>query len=558
MMSSFSSANSTPLGRFNPNNPNNSRSSLLKPSYMGADDMPTRGSKRDFDYDANSNDSHSSTKSSDQNDKRRKRKSRWGGSENDKVIIPGMPTMLPANLNPDQERIYLLQLQIEEICRRLRTGDLGIIPNPEDRSPSPEPIYNNEGKRLNTREFRTRKKLEDERHALIQNMFQINPAYKPPADYKPPQQKISEKVLIPQEEYPDINFVGLLIGPRGNTLKSMEKETGAKIIIRGKGSVKEGKIGRKDGQPMPGEDEPLHAFITATTNEAVAKAVNKIKEIIRQGIEVPENQNDLRRMQLRELALLNGTLRESDGPRCTNCGSTVHRSWQCPDKPNVTNNVVCTNCGGTGHIAKDCKEKKSAGMANQSKIDEEYMSLMAELGEGPPLPSKPYISSTASMGPTIGNSLSTPRALLPPPANQQSIAHSQPLLPTPSVPPQSSTANSWARTDTTQSQGLPPIYWNSTGYGLSGASTSPATTANAFAISSDSYSQAYSQTQTTASASPMSWYQQQNMWNPNNSTPSAVPPPPSVSYNPSNSSGFIPGNILEIVRQIPPPPPPPD
>ena len=26
--------------------------------------------------------------------------------------------------------------------------------------------------------------------------------------------------MIPQEEHPDINFVGLLIGPRGNTLKS--------------------------------------------------------------------------------------------------------------------------------------------------------------------------------------------------------------------------------------------------------------------------------------------------------------------------------------------------
>ena len=39
----------------------------------------------------------------------------------------------------------------------------------------------------------------------------------------------------------------------------------------------------------------------------------QIKEIIQQGIEVPEGQNDLRRQQLRELALLNGTLRETDG-----------------------------------------------------------------------------------------------------------------------------------------------------------------------------------------------------------------------------------------------------
>ena len=53
-----------------------------------------------------------------------------------------------------------------------------------NRSPSPEPIYNNEGKRLNTREYRTRKKLEDDRHAAITRMFELNTEYKPPSDYK--------------------------------------------------------------------------------------------------------------------------------------------------------------------------------------------------------------------------------------------------------------------------------------------------------------------------------------------------------------------------------------
>jgi len=62
----------------------------------------------------------------------------------------------------------------------------------------------------------------------------------------------------------------------------MERETGAKIIIRGKGSVKEGKVARRD-QPLPGEDEPLHAYVTATSAEAVQKALVKIKEVIKQG-----------------------------------------------------------------------------------------------------------------------------------------------------------------------------------------------------------------------------------------------------------------------------------
>ncbi len=60
----------------------------------------------------------------------------------------------------------------------------------------------------------------------------------------------------------------------------MEHETGAKIIIRGKGSVKEGKVGRKDGQPLPGENEPLHAYVTANNPEYVKKAVDKVKYFI--------------------------------------------------------------------------------------------------------------------------------------------------------------------------------------------------------------------------------------------------------------------------------------
>jgi len=29
--------------------------------------------------------------------------------------------------------------------------------------------------------------------------------------------------------------------------------------------------------PLPGEDEPLHAFVTATSAESVKKAIEKIK-----------------------------------------------------------------------------------------------------------------------------------------------------------------------------------------------------------------------------------------------------------------------------------------
>ncbi|XP_029141177.1 splicing factor 1 isoform X2 [Protobothrops mucrosquamatus] len=345
--------------------------------------------------------------------KKRKR-SRWNqDTMEQKTIIPGMPTVIPPGLTREQERAYIVQLQIEDLTRKLRTGDLGIPPNPEDRSPSPEPIYNSEGKRLNTREFRTRKKLEEERHNLITEMVALNPDFKPPADYKPPATRVSDKVMIPQDEYPEINFVGLLIGPRGNTLKNIEKECNAKIMIRGKGSVKEGKVGRKDGQMLPGEDEPLHALVTANTMENVKKAVEQIRNILKQGIETPEDQNDLRKMQLRELARLNGTLREDD--------NRILRPWQNTETRSITNNTVCTKCGGAGHIASDCKFARPGdpqSAQDKARMDKEYLSLMAELGEAPvpasvgasSVPSNPPLSSgPRPSGP--GNSQPPPNRL---------------------------------------------------------------------------------------------------------------------------------------------------
>jgi hypothetical protein len=58
------------------------------------------------------------------------------------------------------------------------------IPSRCLRSPSPEPIYSGDGKRLNTREYRKRKQLEEERHEAVQKMILLNPEYKPPSDYR--------------------------------------------------------------------------------------------------------------------------------------------------------------------------------------------------------------------------------------------------------------------------------------------------------------------------------------------------------------------------------------
>lgn len=61
---------------------------------------------------------------------------------------------------------------------------------------------------------------------------------------------------------------GLIIGPRGNTQKRLERETDCKIAIRGKGSVKEG---ARRGPTVIDEDDELHVYISGETEDAVTK-----------------------------------------------------------------------------------------------------------------------------------------------------------------------------------------------------------------------------------------------------------------------------------------------
>ena len=52
---------------------------------------------------------------------------------------------------------------------------------------------------------------------------------------------LSKKVFVPAKDYPDYNFVGRILGPRGLTAKQLEQETGCKIMVRGKGSMRDKK-----------------------------------------------------------------------------------------------------------------------------------------------------------------------------------------------------------------------------------------------------------------------------------------------------------------------------
>jgi len=326
--------------------------------------------------------------------KKRKKRNRWGDAQENKAAgLMGLPTLIMANFTNEQLEAYTLHLRIEEISQKLRIND--VVPADGDRSPSPPPQYDNFGRRVNTREYRYRKRLEDERHKLVEKAMKIIPNYHPPSDYRRPT-KTQEKVYVPVNDYPEINFIGLLIGPRGNTLKKMESESGAKIAIRGKGSVKEGK-GRSDAAHTSNQEEDLHCLIMADTEEKVNKAKKLIHNVIETAASIPEGQNELKRNQLRELAALNGTLRDDENQACQNCGQIGHRKYDCPEQRNFTANIICRVCGNAGHMARDCPDRQrgsdwrnngygsrgaSRAIGGGDAVDREMEQLMQELSGG--------------------------------------------------------------------------------------------------------------------------------------------------------------------------------
>ena len=66
----------------------------------------------------------------------------------------------------------------------------------------------------------------------------VVPAVGPPVGPAPIVKQF-RRLEVPVEQYPNFNFVGRLLGPRGHSLKRVEAQTSCRILIRGRGSIKD-------------------------------------------------------------------------------------------------------------------------------------------------------------------------------------------------------------------------------------------------------------------------------------------------------------------------------
>lgn len=327
---------------------------------------------------------------------------KWSGRPKLQATFePGITvqTVTTKSLTDEQIKEITTLGRLSEIEHMLKTNSY--VPDERNRSPSPAPTYNSKGQRTNTRELRYKNKFMNERDELILDLLQNVPEYEAPFWYRR-MKHITGKLFVPTEEHPEINFMGLLIGPRGNTLRRIERESGAKIGLRGKGSVKGGNANSASSEKMLLE-EPLHCQIVADTREQVAKAKKLCQEVIDKAIYSGPGENDFKRNQLKELAILNGTLREESEHICSLCGEKGHTRHDCPNKRKIdyVSTLVCSKCGNVGHLAKDCRLSvgqyatdantgaartiMDAGQDKNKAMDDEFASMMRDLnGEDQP------------------------------------------------------------------------------------------------------------------------------------------------------------------------------
>jgi splicing factor 1 len=391
-------------------------------------------------------------------------------SIHDSHLPPNFPLHVACKgMTTGQADAVLSHLRLEAIEAQLKLLAAGrpldeVDPLPVDpltleptraRSPSPEPIYDPAtGVRVNTRRERLRVRLLTLQKRIVSEALLRSPNdFRPPAGFRRSaagRVRFEAKLLIPLDEYPDYNFKGVIIGARGANQQELERRTGCKIAVRGKGSQSDNKP-ESMRRHYEGEDEPQHCWIQADTEEALARGVAEVKKLL-----VPLSDEE-RRKSLQALFEANGWVREAQA--CRVCGSTEHLMRACPDRNKGRSfvsaaHVSCRLCGARTHPTLDCPTARAKGwsraqtlehlrsqegaglMDADERVDADYERFIQELlggdgedgdedgGEGSEskemLPKRNRVSMSSSSVPTIARGANGMQlALLPPTTREQ-------------------------------------------------------------------------------------------------------------------------------------------
>ncbi|XP_039437639.1 uncharacterized protein LOC120419107 isoform X1 [Culex pipiens pallens] len=173
--------------------------------------------------------------------------------------------------------------------------------------------------------------------------------------------KIAVRVQVPVRDHPKFNFVGKLLGPKGNSLKRLQEETMCKMAVLGKGSMRDRKKEeelRLSGDPRYAHlSEDLHVEISTYTApaEAHARIAYALAEVRR--FLVPDYHDDIRQEQMWEMQALNSAQHVPNGCNGSSNGTSTHGNHH--NGSSTTNGI-----GSTGSVANSAASSNALNNGN--------------------------------------------------------------------------------------------------------------------------------------------------------------------------------------------------
>ena len=165
--------------------------------------------------------------------------------------------------------------------------------------------------------------------------------------------KLTLKLPVPEppEGRQPPNWIGIFIGREGINRARFEKETGARIFLRGRGTSLRGseKVAEED-------QEPMYVLIEAETQDALD--AGRVDVLAR--LDPKQQSSSLILYDAQQIATA-ALEKTTDSEECAFCGKPGHHHSKCPKRTSTFKmaGVWCSGCGASGHSLRDCKGDKS-------------------------------------------------------------------------------------------------------------------------------------------------------------------------------------------------------
>ncbi|XP_063986548.1 KH domain-containing, RNA-binding, signal transduction-associated protein 2-like isoform X1 [Diachasmimorpha longicaudata] len=245
--------------------------------------------------------------------------------------------------------------------------------------------------------------------------------------------KVAVRVQVPVRDHPKFNFVGKLLGPKGNSLKRLQEESGCKMAVLGRGSMKDRQKEeelRASGDPKFSHlAEDLHVEISAyaTPAEAHARIAYALVEVRR--FLVPDYNDDIRQEQMWEMQMMNCTENSQDelsSPETNSepTSSPISSTTGQPSEPQE----ICKTSGNSPHSITSGR-KRPLVPGNRPAMSPTKRTVMSLLARARAAQNKEHLQPAQIVAHPQSPTVHQTTLTMIPQAPNQSTTHTVPQVP---------------------------------------------------------------------------------------------------------------------------------